>query len=94
MPTLKDFQSMAELMKHLKPLLDGIVDGNITPDEFLLKECEKFDLDVNEGREFIEKWSPKSSRFLAVSMIYFNLFFSRVIKSARKERECRENFQS
>ena len=67
LPTLKDFQSMAGLLKHLKPFLDEVVDGKIIPDRIFLKECEKLDIDVNEAREFMEKWTSKASRILSVS---------------------------
>ncbi|KAL8142618.1 hypothetical protein V2J09_015650 [Rumex salicifolius] len=66
MPTMKDFQNMAVLMKHLKPLLDEVVDGKMIPDNFFLKGCQKLDIDINEGRDFMEKWSPKASKILSV----------------------------
>ncbi|GAB2226426.1 hypothetical protein Drorol1_Dr00022233 [Drosera rotundifolia] len=65
-PNQKDFETLAILMKHLKPVLDEIVDDVVPMDEALLKECEELDAAVNEAREFVERWSPKASRILSV----------------------------
>ncbi|GAB2298355.1 hypothetical protein Dimus_032422 [Dionaea muscipula] len=62
----KDFESLAILMKHLKPVLDEIVDDVVPADENLLKKCEELDAAVNEAREFVERWSPKMSRISSV----------------------------
>lgn len=66
MPTLNDYVHLSCLLKHLKPLLDNVVDGKVPSDEFLCKECEQLDVAVNEAREFFEKWSPKMSKILCV----------------------------
>ncbi|GMH27983.1 hypothetical protein Nepgr_029826 [Nepenthes gracilis] len=62
----KDFESVAVLMKHLKPVLDEIADDKVPLDDILLKECEELDAAVNEAREFIERLSPKMSRIFSV----------------------------
>ncbi|KAL8138931.1 hypothetical protein V2J09_004932 [Rumex salicifolius] len=66
MPIQKDFESMAVLMKHLKPYLDEVVDGINSLDVDLLNESEKLDIYINEAREYMEKWSPKASKILSV----------------------------
>ncbi|KAL3517707.1 hypothetical protein ACH5RR_020296 [Cinchona calisaya] len=66
MPVQNDYVHLSRLLKHLKPLLDNVVDGKIPSDEILCKECEELDIAVNEAREFLEKWSPKMSKILCV----------------------------
>ena len=75
MPTQKDFESMTVLMKHMKPFLDEVIDEKIRPDENLLEECEKLDIDINEARECIERWSPKASKILSVSICPLSSIF-------------------
>lgn len=66
MPTHNDFESMAIMLKHLKPVLDEI-DDDITSEANLWKECEDLDAYINSAREFMERWSPKMSKILSVS---------------------------
>ncbi|MBA0704978.1 hypothetical protein Golax_017199, partial [Gossypium laxum] len=53
---------MVVVLKLLKPLLDDVVDCEISSDEILCKECEELDMLVNEAREFMENWCPKMSK--------------------------------
>ncbi|KAF2286825.1 hypothetical protein GH714_030552 [Hevea brasiliensis] len=62
MPIQKDYRSMAMVLKHLKTVLDEIVDYEVSSDEILYKECEELDLAVNEAREFMENCYPKMSK--------------------------------
>lgn len=57
---------MASCLKHLKPLLDNVLDSKIPTDDTVCKECEELDTAVNEAREFLEKWSSKMSKILCV----------------------------
>ncbi|KAH1070307.1 hypothetical protein GLYMA_03G163900v4 [Glycine max] len=66
MPLQKNCNNMVCVLKHLKPVLDDIVDFKIPFDENLHRECEELDMRVNEAREFIEKWGPKMSRIHSV----------------------------
>ncbi|KAA8543375.1 hypothetical protein F0562_021130 [Nyssa sinensis] len=66
MPTQKSYRNMASLLKHLKSMLDDLVDYKITSDEVLCKECEELDIAVNEAREFMERWSPRASKICSV----------------------------
>lgn len=68
-PTLiqKDYKNMVIVLKHLKPVLDEVVDYKIPSVETLHKECEELDLAVNEAREFMENWRPNMSKILSVS---------------------------
>lgn len=68
MPIQKDYRSMAMVLKHLKTVLDEIVDHKVSSDEILYKECEELDLAVNEAREFMENWNPKMSKICCVSI--------------------------
>lgn len=67
MPVEKEYQSIASFLKHLKAVLDDFSDWKLPLDDALSKECEEFDFAVNEARIFLEKWSPKTSKFLCVS---------------------------
>ncbi|KAM5563467.1 U-box domain-containing protein 3 [Rosa sericea] len=64
-PIQKVYRTIADVLKLLKPLLDEVVDYNIPSDDILFQECEELDMAVNEAREFMENWSPKSSKLLS-----------------------------
>ncbi|KAK4418402.1 U-box domain-containing protein 3 [Sesamum alatum] len=66
MPAEKDYRNLVSLLKHLKPILDDVADHEAPQDEALSKECEELDIAVNEAREFLEKWSPRTSKLLFV----------------------------
>ncbi|KAA8550745.1 hypothetical protein F0562_002429 [Nyssa sinensis] len=66
MPTEKSYKNIASLLKHLRPVLDDVVDCKIPSDEVLCKECEELDIAVKEAREFMESWSPKMSKIYSV----------------------------
>ncbi|KAL8137222.1 hypothetical protein V2J09_003223 [Rumex salicifolius] len=66
MPSHKDFERVAMLMKHLNPFLDEVVGEKISPDGIFLKECEKLDTDVKEATDCIERWSSNASKILSV----------------------------
>ncbi|XP_021770150.1 U-box domain-containing protein 3-like isoform X2 [Chenopodium quinoa] len=68
MPTQNDFESLAIMLKHLKPVLDEINDDDkIASEGNLWKECEDLDAYINSAREFMERWSLKMSKLLTVS---------------------------
>lgn len=67
MPTQNEFEGMAIMLKHLKPVLDEIDDEKIASETNLWKECEDLDAYINSAREYMERWSPKMSRILSVS---------------------------
>ncbi|OAY32649.1 U-box domain-containing protein 3 isoform X1 [Manihot esculenta] len=67
MPMQKDYRSMVMVLKHLKPVLDEIVDLRISSDVY--KECEVLDVTVNEAREFMENWYPRMSKIWCVQKI-------------------------
>ncbi|KAM1153186.1 U-box domain-containing protein 3-like [Malus sylvestris] len=64
-PIQKDYTTIVDVLKLLKPLLDEVVDFKIPSDDILYKECDELDMAVNGAREFMEKWSPKSSKILS-----------------------------
>ncbi|CAK8543603.1 unnamed protein product [Lathyrus sativus] len=65
-PLQKNCTKMISVLRCLKPVLDDVFDYKIPLDENLYRECEELDRQVNEAREFIENWSPKTSRVLSV----------------------------
>lgn len=74
MPIEKDYHSMVMVLKHLKPVLDEVVDYKIPSDDVLHKECEELDMTVNEAREFIENWCSKMSKICSVRNSWIDLF--------------------
>ncbi|TKY62354.1 U-box domain-containing protein 3 [Spatholobus suberectus] len=66
MPLQKNCNNMVGVLKRLKPVFDDIVDYKIPLDENLYRECEELDMQVNEAREFIEKWGPNMSKIHSV----------------------------
>lgn len=67
MPFQNICNNMVGVLKRLKPVLDDIMDYQIPSNVNLCKECEELDMQVNEARDFIEKWSPKMSKIHSVS---------------------------
>ncbi|CAL5193760.1 unnamed protein product [Lathyrus oleraceus] len=61
-PLQKNCTNMVSVLRCLKPVLDDVFDYKIPLDENLYRECEELDRQVNQAREFIENWSPKTSR--------------------------------
>lgn len=66
MPLQKNCNNMVAALRCLKPVLDDVVDYKIPLDENPYRECDELDIQVNEAREFVEKWSSKSSRIHSV----------------------------
>ncbi|KAB1223754.1 U-box domain-containing protein 3 [Morella rubra] len=66
MPIQTDYRDLVSVLKLLKAVLDEVVENKIPSDEILYKECEELDMTVNETREFIETWSPKTSKICSV----------------------------
>ncbi|KAG4996030.1 hypothetical protein JHK85_027469 [Glycine max] len=66
MPFQNICNNMVGVLKRLKPVLDDIMDYQIPSNVNLCKECEELDMQVNEARDFIEKWSPKMSKIHSV----------------------------
>lgn len=66
-PLQKNCNNMVAALRCLKPVLDDVVDYKIPLDENPYRECDELDIQVNEAREFVEKWSPKTSRIHSVS---------------------------
>ncbi|KEH23933.1 armadillo/beta-catenin repeat protein [Medicago truncatula] len=65
-PLQKNCNNMVAALRCLKPVLDDVVDYKIPLDENPYRECDELDIQVNEAREFVEKWSPKTSRIHSV----------------------------
>ncbi|CAI8614336.1 unnamed protein product [Vicia faba] len=65
-PLQKNCTNMVSVLRCLKPVLDDVFDYKIPLDENLYRECEELDRQVNEAREFVENWSPKTSRVHSV----------------------------
>lgn len=62
---------MVGVLKHLKPVLDDLMDYKIPLCENLCKVCEELDMRVNEARDFIEKWGTKMSKIHSVSSYFY-----------------------
>lgn len=75
MPFQNICNNMVGVLKRLKPVLDDIMDYQIPSNVNLCKECEELDMQVNEAREFIEKWGPKMSRIHSVITYILNFLY-------------------
>lgn len=71
-PVQKYYQRAEEVLKLLKPILNAIVDSEITSDEVLSKAFEGLGLSVEELREQFESWQPLLSKVYFVS---YKLYF-------------------
>lgn len=63
----KYYQRAEEILKVLKPILDAIVDSEITSDEVINKAFEEFGQSLDELGELIENWQSLSSKVYFVS---------------------------
>ncbi|KAL9673483.1 hypothetical protein QQ045_029741 [Rhodiola kirilowii] len=70
LPTQNDFKKVTSSLKLLKRVLDEVADGKTPLDEDLIKVCEELDIVINEAREFVEDWSPKTSKICSVVWSY------------------------
>ena len=71
-PVQKYYQRAEEILKLLKPILNAIVDSEITSDEVLTKAFEGLGLSIEELREQFESWQPLLSKVYFVS---YKLYF-------------------
>lgn len=62
LPLPKKCRNLVVVLKLLKLVLDDVISLKLSSDELLYSECESLDTAVNEAREFIENWSPKTSK--------------------------------
>ncbi|KAK6258609.1 Armadillo - like 3 [Theobroma cacao] len=76
-PVQKYYQRAEEVLKLLKPILNAIVDSEITSDEVLSKAFEGLGLSVEELREQFESWQP------LLSKVYFVLQVESLISNIR-----------
>ena len=71
-PVQKYYQRAEEILKLLKPILNAIVDSEITSDEVLSKAFDGLGLSTEELREQFESWQPLLSEVYFVS---YKLYF-------------------
>ncbi|XP_038897885.1 U-box domain-containing protein 3 isoform X3 [Benincasa hispida] len=62
LPLPKKCRNLVVVLKLLKLVLDDVISLKLSSDELLYSECESLDAAVNEAREFIENWCPKTSK--------------------------------
>ncbi|XP_050205468.1 U-box domain-containing protein 4 [Mercurialis annua] len=65
----KYYQKAEGILKLLKPILDAIVDSEISSDEGLTKAFDELGQSVDEIREIFEIWQPLSSKVYFVLQI-------------------------
>ncbi|KAJ1422909.1 Zinc finger, RING/FYVE/PHD-type [Sesbania bispinosa] len=68
-PVSKYYQKAEEILKLLKPIIDAIVNSELTTDEVLNKMFEELGHVIDELKEHIENWHPLSSKVYFI-MIY------------------------
>ncbi|XWS45196.1 hypothetical protein CRYUN_Cryun15aG0115500 [Craigia yunnanensis] len=68
-PVQKYYQRAEEILKLLKPILNTIVDSEITSDELLTTAFEGLGLSIEELREQFESWQPPLSKVYFVLQV-------------------------
>ncbi|XVF15473.1 hypothetical protein REPUB_Repub09cG0156600 [Reevesia pubescens] len=68
-PVQKYYQRAEEILKLLKPILNAIVDSEITSDEVLSKAFEGLSLSIEELREQFDSWQPFFSKVYFVLQV-------------------------
>ena len=86
LPLPKKCRNLVVVLKLLKVVLDDVISLKLSSDELFYSECESLDTAVNEAREFIENWCPKTSKICSVSslrtsLLIFQFFFHRPLHS-------------
>ncbi|XVF17577.1 hypothetical protein REPUB_Repub10bG0135500 [Reevesia pubescens] len=76
-PVQKYYQRAEEILKLLKPILNAIIDSEITSDEVLSKLFEGLGLSLEELREQFASWQP------LLSKVYFVLQVESLISKIR-----------
>ncbi|XWS33537.1 hypothetical protein CRYUN_Cryun22dG0091700 [Craigia yunnanensis] len=84
-PVQNYYQRAEEILKLLKPILNAIVDSEITSDEVLTKAFEGLGLSIEELTEQFESWQPLFSK------VYFVLQVESLISKIRNS--CLDIFQ-
>ncbi|MBA0686817.1 hypothetical protein Goari_014394, partial [Gossypium aridum] len=65
-PVQKYYQRAEEILKLLKPILNAIIDSEVTSDEVFIKAFEGLGLSIQELREQCDSWQP------LLSKVYFH----------------------
>ncbi|KAF5202222.1 U-box domain-containing protein [Thalictrum thalictroides] len=68
-PVQKYYQKIDEILKLLRPILNVLVDSQITSNEEVNKIFEELDGLVNEFKELVESWHPTTSKFCFVMQV-------------------------
>ncbi|XP_052479763.1 U-box domain-containing protein 4 isoform X2 [Gossypium raimondii] len=76
-PVQKYYQRAEEILKLLKPILNAIIDSEVTSDEVLIKAFEGLGLSIEELREQCDSWQP------LLSKVYFVLQVESLISKIR-----------
>ncbi|TYI02092.1 hypothetical protein ES332_A11G247100v1 [Gossypium tomentosum] len=76
-PVQKYYQRAEEMLKLLKPILNSIIDSEVTSDEVLIKAFEGLGLSIEELREQCDSWQP------LLSKVYFVLQVESLISKIR-----------
>ncbi|MBA0860283.1 hypothetical protein Goshw_016031 [Gossypium schwendimanii] len=75
-PVQKYYQRAEEILKLLKPILNAIIDSEVTSDEVLIKAFEGLGLSIEELREQCDSWQPLLSKVYFVSYKFYPHFAS------------------
>ncbi|XP_022953754.1 U-box domain-containing protein 3-like [Cucurbita moschata] len=62
LPLPKSCKDLVVVLKLLKLVLDDVISLKLSSNELHHRECELLDTAVNEAREFLENWCPKTSK--------------------------------
>lgn len=74
-PVQKYYQKIEEILKLVKPVLDAIIDTEVTSDEKLQKAFTGLGNAVEDLRKLFENWQPLMSKiyFVCVEILFLQI---------------------
>lgn len=70
-PVRKYYQKIEEILKLLKPVLDAVLQADMTFEELLQKAFVELGLSVSDLRKLFENWQPLGSK---INFVWFLLY--------------------
>lgn len=91
-PVRKKYQKIEEILKLLKPILDAVIDTEVSSDDQFKNALEQVGQSIDESRDLFENWHPLASRVylvlqaesLTTRMRSFVLQFFQILKDSHR----------
>jgi len=62
----KKYQKIEEILKLLQPILNAVIDTEVSSDDQLKNALEQVGQTIDESRDLFENWHPLASRVYLV----------------------------